>query len=194
MIAHHIIFTAYGFWLPNDPRGSWSTWIGSWELLKFGPATKTSVRHSVAYKPHDNAFRLAAKNALKFTPVQFTGEQCAIISRGFRRVFDSINSTVYGCSILPDHVHLVTGMLPWRSRYFVNQLKGKATESLISYKRHPFQHLEHPPTPWARNGWDVWLDTPEDIHRAVAYVERNPVKEGLPPQWWPFVKDHRVFR
>jgi len=22
IIAHHLIWTAYGFWLPNDPRGS----------------------------------------------------------------------------------------------------------------------------------------------------------------------------
>jgi len=24
VIASHDIFTFYGFWLPNDPRGSWS--------------------------------------------------------------------------------------------------------------------------------------------------------------------------
>jgi len=23
IIAYHIVFGAYGFWLPNDPRGSW---------------------------------------------------------------------------------------------------------------------------------------------------------------------------
>jgi len=36
--AYHAIFTAYGFWLPNDPRGSWSDFVGSWELFRFGPA------------------------------------------------------------------------------------------------------------------------------------------------------------
>jgi len=24
VIAYHAIFSTYGFWLPNDPRGSWS--------------------------------------------------------------------------------------------------------------------------------------------------------------------------
>ena len=24
VIAQHLVFTTYGFWLPNDPRGSWS--------------------------------------------------------------------------------------------------------------------------------------------------------------------------
>jgi hypothetical protein len=47
VLAYHVIFTAYGFWLPNDPRGSWSEWVGSWELLKFGRATKTDTRRAV---------------------------------------------------------------------------------------------------------------------------------------------------
>ena len=38
--ASHVIFCAYGFWLPNDPRGSWSDFVGSWELLRFGRATQ----------------------------------------------------------------------------------------------------------------------------------------------------------
>jgi len=31
--AYHVIFGMYGFWLPNDERGSWSDFVGSWELL-----------------------------------------------------------------------------------------------------------------------------------------------------------------
>ena len=30
---YHLIISAYGFWLPNDPRGSWSDFVGAWELL-----------------------------------------------------------------------------------------------------------------------------------------------------------------
>ncbi|HEY5314071.1 MAG TPA: hypothetical protein VIK18_16185 [Pirellulales bacterium] len=53
-IAYHIIFCAYGFWLPNDPRGSWSTFVGSKLLYrKFGPATKVTTRESLAHQPHD---------------------------------------------------------------------------------------------------------------------------------------------
>jgi hypothetical protein len=35
VIASHVIVGMYGFWLPNDERGSWSDFIGSWELLRF---------------------------------------------------------------------------------------------------------------------------------------------------------------
>lgn len=29
VLAYHVIFGAYGFWLPNDPRGSWSKFVAS---------------------------------------------------------------------------------------------------------------------------------------------------------------------
>ena len=57
MPAFHLIISAYGFWLPNDPRGSWSDFVGSWELYKFGPATKTTETRSLAHDPHDVALR-----------------------------------------------------------------------------------------------------------------------------------------
>jgi hypothetical protein len=41
--GYHVIFGAYGFWLPNDPRGSWSEFVGSWELFRFGAATTTDT-------------------------------------------------------------------------------------------------------------------------------------------------------
>lgn len=75
VIAYHTIITAYGFWLPNDPRGSWSDYVRSWELRRFGPATKVETRRSVARRPHDRLRRLAAKQALKYPVVHFTGVQ-----------------------------------------------------------------------------------------------------------------------
>ena len=83
VIAYHVVFGTYGFWLPNDPRGSWSDFVGSWELLRFGPATKTDSRCSVAGHAHDHEARLAAKEALQRPAVQFTGIQARAIGRGF---------------------------------------------------------------------------------------------------------------
>ena len=85
ILGFHFIFSAYGFWLPNDPRGSLSECIRQYELLHFGPATKSLITstHSVAAKPHDDALRLAAKTALRYPPVQFTGIQARAIARGF---------------------------------------------------------------------------------------------------------------
>jgi hypothetical protein len=36
----------------------------------------------------------------------------------------------------------------------------------------------------------VFLNTPAEVRSRIAYVERNPVKDGLPPQKWPFVVEY----
>lgn len=84
VLAYHVILGTYGFWLPNDPRGSWSDWVWSWELFRFGgPATKVDSPHSVAHVPHDRRIRLAAKMILKYPPVRFNGTQARAVGRGF---------------------------------------------------------------------------------------------------------------
>src|SRR5262249_16562833 len=53
VLASHVIFGTYGFWLPNDPRGSWSDFVGAWGLFRYGKATKTTETVSLAYRTHD---------------------------------------------------------------------------------------------------------------------------------------------
>src|SRR3989442_13839017 len=74
VLAYHVVFSAYGHWLPNDPRGSGSKYVGSKDLRPFGPATYLEDRTwSVAGKPHDRAKRKAAKHALQRPPGLFNG-------------------------------------------------------------------------------------------------------------------------
>jgi hypothetical protein len=82
MIAYHCIFGMYGFWLPNDPRGSGSDYIAVWNLFRYGSATKTTERRSVAGKAHDVTSRLAAKQALSYPPVALTGLQARAAVEG----------------------------------------------------------------------------------------------------------------
>ena len=110
VLAYHVIFGTYGFWLPNDPRGSWSDFVAAWELfLAGGPATKTDSRRSVAAKPHDVQARLRTKNALKLHPVVFNGHQALAVATGFVRKAAASKYVIHACSILPQHVHLVIG-------------------------------------------------------------------------------------
>ena len=107
VIGYHIIFGAYGFWLPNDPRGSWSDYVGSWDLFRYGPATKTTETRSLAYDKHDARLRLAAKESLKYPAVQFSGIQARAIGKGFGSYAAKSGLVVRARAILPDHVHLV---------------------------------------------------------------------------------------
>ena len=45
--GYHVILPMYGFWLPNDPRGSWSEFVFRWELSCFGRATRSDTRRSL---------------------------------------------------------------------------------------------------------------------------------------------------
>ena len=37
VIAHHLTWTLYGWWLPNDPRGSNSKYVVNVDLRELGP-------------------------------------------------------------------------------------------------------------------------------------------------------------
>jgi REP element-mobilizing transposase RayT len=189
--GYPVIFGAYGFWLPNDPRGSWSDFVGSWELFRFGHATTTDARRSVAAAPHDRARRLVAKEALKYPPVVFNGLQARAVGRGFARYLRRSGVVLWACSILPEHVHLVVARHTYHVEQIVNLLKGDAARELAAEGLHPFADRPLPdgrlPKVFAAKEWKVFLDTPQHIVRAVGYVGRNPVKEGKPAQHWPFV-------
>jgi REP element-mobilizing transposase RayT len=191
VLAHHIIFTAYGFWLPNDPRGSWSAFVAAWDLFRYGKATKTEERRSVANKPHDRKLREEAKTALKYPPVHFNDLQMQSIGDGIAESARKGSVTMWACAILPDHVHLVVARHRCSAEMILNLTKGAATKKLLAHEHHPFQNLEGDhasmPTCWAAKGWKVFLDCEEDIQRSIAYVNANPVKEGRPAQRWNFV-------
>ncbi len=180
--AYHVIFTAYGFWLPNDPRGSWSDFVRSWELYGHGSATKTDARRSVAGVSHDRARRLAAKSDMRHESVRFTGEMARCIGSAFAEVSTRLGYRIHACSIMPDHVHLVVDRHRYRVEQVVRCLKQAATSRL----RDEGFTIE-PSSPWARRLWKVYLNDTTDIRRAMRYVEQNPVKSGLPPQRWSCV-------
>jgi REP element-mobilizing transposase RayT len=195
IVGYHVIFSAYGFWLPNDPRGSWSDFVGSWELFRYGPATKTTETRSLARRAHDRDARLAAKRALKYPPVSFDGVQARAVARGFGEYVARGAVPVWACAVLPDHVHLVVGRPGMAVEQLVIQLKGHATRALEREGLHPLaRHAAaaapgcRPPKCWARGEWKVYLE-PDDVPRAIRYVENNPPKEGKPRQRWSFVRE-----
>ncbi len=196
VLGYHVIISAYGFWLPNDERRSWSDFVGAWELLRFGKATKTDTRRSVAGEPFDWRKRDAARQALRYTPVVFTGRQANAVAQGFAAYIAKSGITVWACAILPEHVHMVVGRHAFKVESVCNQLKGYATRRLAERGLHPLASFSKPdggaPTPWSRGQWKVFLDDAMHVRRAIRYVEQNPVKEGKPVQRWPFVTPCRL--
>jgi len=183
ILAHHSIFGMYGFWLPNDPRGSGSDYIAVWDLFRYGAATKVNTRRSVAHVEHDRLSRLAAKQALRYPPVVISGQQALAVASGFQIACAEAGYSVHACAILPEHVHLVIGAHARNVRTIVGHLKSRATRALKDQGLWP---ADGRPV-WGAHGWNVRLESLRDVVRAVEYVERNPEKEGERRQAWQFV-------
>jgi REP element-mobilizing transposase RayT len=192
ILANHVIISCYGFWLPNEERGSWSDFVRSWELFRrFGPATKVDTHRSVARRPYDRARKREMQESLKYPVVVFDGLQARAVARGFALQVEKCGYVVHACAILKDHSHLVIARHHYGVEQVVNLLKGAASRQLQAEGIHPLQEYarddESLPSPWASKCWKVFLDDEEDVRRAVQYVEDNPVKEGKRPQSWSFV-------
>jgi REP element-mobilizing transposase RayT len=183
ILAFHSIFSMYGFWMPNVPRGSGSDYVAVWELFRYGPATKIRTRRSVAARPHDATQRRAAKQALRYLPVKISGVQAVAVVEGFRQACEEAGYRIHACAVLPDHVHLVVGRHQRYIRRIVGHLKSNATRRL---KERGLWSIKHRPV-WGAHGWNVYLDDIAAVKRAIRYVERNPEKEGKKRQRWSIV-------
>ncbi|MCC7476489.1 MAG: hypothetical protein IT425_13945 [Pirellulales bacterium] len=192
LLGWHLIFTGYGFWLPNDPRGSGSSRVRAWHIFEVGgEATTVQTRHSVAHEPHDGRLRQAAKESLKWPPVQLTGIQARALGRGIANVCPKVELVIHACAILPDHVHVVAAAHKFNGDQLLACLKRAGTRGLNAEDLHPMKTCAHPsgrlPSPWAGGGWKVAITSAEQMQAAIRYVEWNPVKAGFKRQSWPFV-------
>lgn len=196
ILGYHFIFSAYGFWLPNDPRGSWSDVVREYEIAFFGPATKINTTRSVAATKHDHTKRLAAKKALRYPPVLFTGEQAKVVAQGFATACCEANYRAIAFAIMPDHAHLLLEQHPKQVDQIASHLKAKATRALTDAQLHPMSQYPMAsgrfPSPWARNHWRVFVTQESQMHVAMKYVNDNPAKAGLRPQRWSFVRPYRA--
>jgi REP element-mobilizing transposase RayT len=159
-------------------------------LARFGRATRSIERRDID-PTQWAAWRAAAIEALRFPPVQLTGPQARGVGGGFAVGACKSRLTIWACSILPEHVHLVIARHTYKVEQICNLLKGEATRQLKAESLHPQQRFQcggrKLPSLWAEGQWKVYLDTEEAIEEAIRYVEENPIKEGKPPQKWPFV-------
>ena len=185
VIAHRVIFCTYGFWLPNDPRGSNSDVVWADHLKPFGVATMVSDRLSHAKDSHDRALRAAAKRALLFEPVRLSGVQARAVGQGFAKQVTTSGFTIYACAILSQHIHMVVRSHHYRVEQVVNLLKGAATRELVS--NGLFERGSNDRPIWSAGLRKVFCSTAKEVRLKIAYVRGNPSRDGHKPQAWSFV-------
>jgi REP element-mobilizing transposase RayT len=181
VLAYHLVWTAYGWWLPNDLRGSMSRFVASDVLKQLGELHYGRKRVQPAGRSIRQFYEIAS-DLLKFSLLTFTPAERTLIATAFDHVIRTCGYTCYACAVMPDHVHLL-----------VRKHKHKAEEMIANFQEASRDHvrraggreLNHPV--WGGPGWKVFLDSPEDIERTERYVGQNPIRIGMAPQRWHFV-------
>jgi REP element-mobilizing transposase RayT len=184
VLAHHLIWTGYGHWLPNDPRGSGSYAVSSEELqglgeVHFGRKSVQPPRSEV------ERFYGRADERLKYPRLLFDESQRSVIGDAFGETIRGRGYTCYACAVLLNHVHLVIRAHRDDAETMIDELQR---ESRLALYRHDPTLIDHPI--WTEKGRKVFLDTINAIRVRIRYVERNPEKDGLPAQQWPFMKTY----
>ncbi len=182
VIAYHIIWTAYGWWLPNDPRGSGSKSIRKNILGELGELHYGRKRVQPSGQEVRQFYEEAAK-ILKYPLLTFDEMARAEIAAAFGKVIEEQRYTCYGCAIMPDHVHILIRKHKHQAEEMMEIFKEASRNRLCLAQ----QSLENHPT-WTKGGWKVFLDNPEEILHTISYIEKNPLQIGLPKQRWSFVK------
>ena len=175
IIAYHAIFTTYGTWLPNDPRGSHSKEVYNDQLRVLG-TIKYGRQNPVPRKNLLMRFWTAATPRLSHPPFFIDDDTRLIVAAGFRTVVQRLRIEVAACAIMNDHVHILVLHSRYRIEYIVNPLKGGATQAL---------KLKH--TPWTRGCWKIFITDSESLLAAVNYIKVNPPCASLAAQHWDFV-------
>ena len=175
ILAYHGIFTTYGTWLPNDPRGSFSTEMYNAELQALG-AIQYGRQAVQPARPTLRKFWTAAAPRLSRPPFFLNEQSRPSAAEAFGDVVARLSLQVPACAIMNDHMHILIMRSKYTIEYLVNQLKGSATAKLGLTQ-----------TPWARGRWKVFIDNDDALQAAIAYVQANPVHAGLPAQRWDFV-------
>ncbi|MDD4891068.1 MAG: transposase [Phycisphaerae bacterium] len=181
VFGYHLVWTAYGWWLPNDPRGSMSHQIASDVIAELGQLHYGRKQVQPAGWVIRKFYEHAAP-VLKFDLREFSRSQIARIAESFAGTVRRQNYTCYACAIMPDHVHLLIRKHRDPAPEMIARLQADSRTWLLhqggSDPMHPV---------WGGPGWVVFLDHPDDFRRTVGYIEGNPTKARIPRQTWEFV-------
>ncbi len=175
IIAYHAVFSTYGTWLPNDPRGSYSKAVYDDEIralggLRYGRQDPQPARETL------RRFWAASRGITNRPPFFIDDSKRRNVARGFSRAVRQLGLTIGACAIMNDHVHLLVIRSKHRIEYVVGRFKAEATRA-----------LDLAETPWTKGCWKVFIEDTETIASASHYIEMNPIKAGWGPQRWDFV-------
>jgi REP element-mobilizing transposase RayT len=181
VLGYHLVATAYGWWLPNDLRGSTSRTIRNDILRELGELHYGRKRVQPASRDI-RAFYERAREVLKHELLEFSEADRLVVAEAFGDAINRNRYTCYACALMRDHVHLCIRKHKHQAEEMIANLHEASRLLLIARGLRP---ADHPV--WGGPGWKVFLDSTDDLWRTVGYIEQNPSKSHQAPQHHPFV-------
>lgn len=185
VIAYHLIWTAYGWWLPNNPRGSGSRVLRNDILEPLGEIHYGRKKLQPASRDVRHFYEQAAA-LLRHPLLCFDENARQEIAFAWEETIESERYTCYACVILPDHVHILLRKHKHQAEEMIEVLKTAGRTRLLAGGCWPADH----PVWTGGGGWKVFLDHPDDVRRTINYIDANPRRAGLAEQRWGFVKPY----
>src|SRR5688572_5490715 len=187
VIAVHLVLHGYGFWLPNDLRGSGSTEVRKDELRQLGdPHFGRRPDWNQPSREELREFSRQAEPMLEHELLWFNAKYRRAIGDAFARVVAERRYTVYACAILQNHAHACVRTHRDRAEEMWHAFAEASRESLRAFAEVPSNHPI-----WSHRPYKVFLYSPAEVITRIDYINDNPAKHNLPPQFWPFVMPYR---
>lgn len=184
ILAHHLLWTLYGHWLANDPRGSGSEMLTQEKFEPLGAVHQGRKPERLQpSRPELREFYQQANPLLADRKFWLDSAKRQALGGAIGEAVVAENYTVWACAVLSNHVHLIIrrhrddALTMWHKIADATRLRLREFNEISS---------EHPV--WASRPYKVFLYTPGDIRTRVRYVEKNPEKEGLAAQRYDFVQ------
>jgi len=194
IIAHHLILTGYGHWLPNDPRGSMSTRVHRPEVEELGEH-HVGRRKEQPSREELRAFHRRATEALAHPVLWWNDAERQALTEAFGEAIAGEKLTCYACAVLSNHAHLLIR----KHRLNADQLVGvfkDAGRRVIGERR--LAPEEHPI--FSADSCHVFKSDVRSVRVCIDYIQSNHAKHRLQPvpcsfvipyNDWPFHKNLR---
>jgi REP element-mobilizing transposase RayT len=183
MVAgYHLIWTVYGYWLPNDPRGSTSTEV------RVEPIESLGEHHfgRKTEQPSSNELReffKKSREVLEHTVRTLDDCDIDLVGDAIGTLIAEASYVCHACAVMPDHVHLLIRRHRDRAEDMIAKFRNATKASLKKSGRWPARH----PVWTGGNGWKTFVNSRRQFESEVEYIRKNPRKIGRAEKVWDFV-------
>lgn len=181
VIAHHLILTGYGHWLPNDPRGSMSVETYCPELARvaethFGRKKQQPTREEL------RRFYQIAQKLLAHEVLWFNVAERQAVAEALGEAMRRERLTCYACAVLTNHAHLLIRKHRLKGEEMSRAFKVAARERL---RRAGLVSEDHPV--FSADVCDMYKSDPQAVGNCIRYIHDNFRKHDLPTIEYDYV-------